>query len=346
MDPFAFSKYWKPFREDFSKRIESLPFHDNYKDLLINTEIMAYFARSYTVYEITCGSIGHPGGSFSEAEIISVLYNYILRYNPKVPLWKMRDVFYLSKGHACPLLYSVLAMVGYFPLSYLKGYGTWGSYLESHPDRERTPGIEISTGSLGQVPGVAVGRALALKKQGPDHNNRLIFTLVGDGECQEGSVWEAFMAAGNYRLDNLIFIIDYNKVQAKGFVQDDMGIEPLADKLKAFNFDTYPVKNGHNVQELIDLFTVLPQVRRGKPIGVIVNTIKGKKVEECQFNPNWHTSPPRNMEMAREWLIEMWHKDGKRLGIPVDFPESLASAIEIQGPIHREVTDEMIDVMA
>ena len=148
----------------------------------------------------------------------------------------------------------------------------------------------------------------------------MVYVLIGDGECNEGSVWEAFMAAGHYRLDNLVFVIDYNKVFAKGFLAQDMSLEPLADKLRAFNLDVHEVRNGHDVAELIELFTVLPGLRRGKPAAVILNTVKGKKVDQAQFNPNWHTSAPRTVEAAGDWIDELWEHDGRRLGIPRVIP--------------------------
>jgi transketolase len=294
---------------------------------------------------MTCAGLGHPGGSFSEAEFLSALYNYALRFDPKNPGWPMRDVFYLSKCHTAPALYTVLALFEYLPLENLKFYGPWDSGLESHPDRLVTPGIEISGGSLGQIPGVAVGRALAIRKKRPDQNDRFVYVLVGDGECNEGSVWESFMAAGYYRLDNLVIFIDYNKVQAKGFVDQDMSIEPLSEKLRAFNFQVYETQNGHDVSELIDLFNRIGAQRRGRPIAVVLNTIKGKKVRECQFNPNWHTSAPRSIEAAGLWLEELWRQDGQRLGVPESFPGSLTKAIEIVPPRHGN-PDQMQDRQA
>lgn len=334
MDPLDFASFWKPFRRRTTALVDVLPFHGDYPLLLKNCETFAYLIRSYTTYSMTCAALGHPGGSFSEAEFLAVLYNYVLRFDAANPRWPMRDIFYLSKCHACPGLYTTLALCGYFPLRDLKGYGCWDSHLESHPDWLRTPGIEISGGSLGQIPGVAAGRALALRRNGPDHADRMVYVLVGDGECNEGSVWEAFMAAGHYKLDNLVVVIDYNKVQAKGFVSQDMSIEPLADKLRAFNLDVSEVHNGHDVSELVGVFTRLRQKRRGKPLAVILNTIKGKKVGECQYNPNWHTSAPRNAETAGQWLEELWEQDGRRLGIPPEFPRMLYRAIEIVPPVH------------
>lgn len=334
IDPFDFSLYWNPFRDDTTRLRDILPHHDEYRSLLRNTETLAYLIRNYTVYEMTCAALGHPGGSFSEAEIIAVLFNYALRFNAKDPEWGMRDIFYLSKCHACPALYAVLSLFGYFPVRNLKKYGAWDGGLESHPDCLVTPGIEISGGSLGQIPGVAVGRAMGMRRNGPEHSDRMVYVLIGDGECNEGSVWEAFMAAGHYGLDNLVFIIDSNKVKAKGFVHLDMSVEPLADKLRAFNVDVHETENGHDVSELIDLFTRARQQRRGRPLGIILNTVKGKKVPECQLNPNWHTSAPRTIEKAGAWLEEIWLQDGKRLGVPVEFPETLRQAIEVVPPVH------------
>ncbi len=327
-------KLWKPWRDNTRRFTDVLPFHSDYLELLENTERLAYITRSLTTYEMTCGSLGHPGGSMSEAELLSVLYNYVLSFDSKEKDWTLRDVFYLSKCHACPSLYTMLALFGYFDLGDLKYYGQWGSILESHPDCTKTPGIEVSGGSLGQIPGVAVGRALAMSKKGPEHAGRLVYTLIGDGECQEGSVWESFMAASQYKLDNIVFLIDYNKVQAKGFVNQDMAIEPLDEKLRAFGHQVYVVENGHDVSELVNLFNKIRTMRCGKPISVIVNTVKGKKIKEACFNMNWHTSAPKTAEVATRWLEELWEQDGKRLGIPHSFVEYLSKSIEKVPPLH------------
>ncbi|MHC4444635.1 MAG: transketolase [Planctomycetota bacterium] len=345
LDPFDFEKIWRPFRRDLKIFQEVYPHHDEYYELVRQTEVLAYLIRSYSVYEMTCGELGHPGGSFSEADILAVLFNYVLRFDPDNPDWPQRDVCYLSKCHACPALYTVLALFGYFDLKDLKGYGSWDSFLESHPDSNTTPGIEIAGGSLGQIPGVAAGRALGIQRHGPDEGGRMVYVIIGDGECNEGSVWEAFMAAGNYKLDNLVFIIDNNKLQAKGFVAQDMNIEPLADKLAAFNLEPWETDNGHNVAELIDLFTTLHTQRRGKPNAVILNTIKGKNIGICELNPNWHTSAPRGVDMAKDWLMEFWERDGGRLGIPEEFPRRLGEAITIVPPVHDN-PDQIVEKQA
>lgn len=338
-NPLSVETIWKPFRANTEVFNDVLPHHSFYPELLHNTEVLSYLVRSITIWEMTCGSLGHPGGSFSETETLSVLFNYVLRFKSSDPSWANRDIFYLSKCHACPSLYSLLALFGYFPLERLKYYGHWDSGLESHPDWTMTKGIEISGGSLGQIPGVGVGRAMGMYRKGPDHYDRSVYVLIGDGESNEGSVWEAFMAAGHYGLDNLVFIIDYNKVQAKGIANVDMRLEPLRDKLEAFNHDVYEVINGHDVSELVDTFTSIKNLRKGKPITLIINTTKGKKVSMCQFNPNWHTSAPRDAESATEWLTEVWERDGKRLGIPEEFPKKLGALIEKVPPLHSNPDD-------
>ena len=341
-DPLDVARLWTPFRRDTRLRVDCLAFHPEHADLLRNTETLAYLLRSYTTWEMTCAGLGHPGGSFSESEFLAVLFNYVLRFDPTDPSWDMRDVFYLSKAHTCPAVYTALALFGYFPVERLRYYGAWGSGLESHPDSTETPGIEISGGSLGQIPGVAVGRALAIRFNGPDHADRMVYALLGDGECNEGSVWEAFMAAGHYKLDNLVFVIDYNKVEAKGFLAQDMSLEPLADKLRAFNLAVHEVQNGHDVSELIDLFNRLGVQRRGKPTAIILNSVKGKKVAQAQYNPNWHTSAPRDAAAAGAWIDEIWEQDGRRLGIPREFPEALKAITEIVPPLH-EARDTITD---
>ncbi len=339
MDPLCFEAFWRPFRSSTRRVLDCLPFHAERAPLLASVEKLAYLVRSYTVWEMTCGGLGHPGGSLSQAETLAALFDYGLRYDAAEPSWPLRDVFYLSKCHTAPALYTVMALAGYFPLAALKGYGRWGSGFESHPDALLTPGIEASGGSLGQIPGMAVGRALAIRRRGPDHASRMVYALLGDGECNEGSVWEAFMAAAHYRLDNLAFLIDANKVQAKGFVSQEMSIEPLAEKLRAFNLDVLEVDNGHDAASLVDLFTTLRQRRRGRPVAVILHTVKGKKIREAEFNPNWHTSAPRSVEQAALWLAELWELDGQRLGIPAEFPASLAASIEIMPPLHGDPDD-------
>ena len=153
-DPLDVGRLWTPWRVDARSRVDSLPFHADHAELLRNTETLAYLIRTYTTWQMTCAGLGHPGGSFSEAEFLAVLFGYVLRFDASDPSWPMRDVFYLSKGHACPAVYTVLALMGYFEVERLKFYGAWGSGLESHPDATETPGIEVSGGgSLGQDPG-------------------------------------------------------------------------------------------------------------------------------------------------------------------------------------------------
>lgn len=332
-------------RPDPRRFQEVYPHQGEFPGLVEKAELLAYLIRSYSVYSMTCAALGHPGGSFSEAELLAVLYGYALRHDPDDPAWADRDVFYLSKCHACPGLYAALALTGHFPLEDLTRYGAWDSHLESHPDSTTTPGIEISGGSLGQIPGVAVGRALGIRRLGPGASDRMVYVLLGDGECQEGSVWEAFMAAGHYRLDNLVFIIDANKVSAKGLVHTDMSIEPLAAKLEAFGLRPWEVTSGHDVAELVRVVTALRTQRRGRPAAVISNTVKGQGVRECQLNPDWHTSAPRSPDAARGWLAELWERAGRRLGVPREFAESLGRAIRVVPPLH-EGPDAIVDRQA
>ncbi len=194
-----------------------------------------------------CGS-GHPGGSLSAADIVTALYFHQLRHDPKDPKWPERDRFVLSKGHAAPVLYAALAEAGYFPKSYLKTLRQIGSSLQGHVDMISLPGIEMSTGSLGQGLSAANGMALAGKM---DKKNYRVYAMVGDGESQEGQIWEAAMTAGHYKLDNLTVILDHNKYQIDGHVEDIKGIEPIADKWKAFRFNVIDKVNGHDMRSII-----------------------------------------------------------------------------------------------
>ena len=191
-----------------------------------------------------CGS-GHPGGSLSAADIVTVLYFHQMRHDPANPKWQDRDRFVLSKGHAAPVLYAALAEAGYFPKSYLKTLRQIGSSLQGHVDMISLPGIEMSTGSLGQGLSAANGMALAGKM---DKKNYRVYAMIGDGESQEGQIWEAAMTAGHYKLDNLTVILDHNKYQIDGRVEDIKGIQPIADKWRAFRFNVIDNVNGHDMK--------------------------------------------------------------------------------------------------
>ena len=242
---------------------------------------------------------GHPGGSLSAVDIIVTLYNHKIRHNPKKPDWPDRDRFVLSKGHACPALYSVLARTGYFPVSKLKTLRKLGSCLQGHPERDKCLGIEASTGPLGQGLSFANGIALAGKL---DKRRYKVYALLGDGECQEGQVWEAAMTSAHYKLDNLVAIIDSNKLQIDGNVEDVMNVQPIKGKFKAFNWHTIEI-DGHNFAEIINALDQADKTK-GKPTVIIANTIKGKGVSFMEGRAGWHGKAP-SQEQLKEALGEL-----------------------------------------
>ncbi len=256
---------------------------------LSELEEVAFQIRRLSVEMIAWGKWGHIGGSFSMAELLAVLYFQVMSIRPGEPDWDGRDRLVLSKAHGSPALYAVLALRGYYPIEEVYTYCELGGF-EGHTDMTRTPGLEASGGPLGMGLSVAVGMALGMRfKENPRCR---VFCILGDGETNEGNVWEAAMSAAHYHLDNLIAVVDYNKVMAKGYVWDEMAIEPFADKWHAFGWDVVEV-DGHDLPALADAFHrarwVMP---RGKPIVVIAHTVKGKGVEMAEFNYKWHTHAP------------------------------------------------------
>jgi len=242
-----------------------------------------------------CGS-GHPGGSLSAADILTVLYFHTLKHDPKNPKWDERDRFVLSKGHAAPVLYATLAEAGYFPKSYLKTLRQIGSSLQGHVDMISLPGIEMSTGSLGQGFSAANGMALACRM---DKKNNHIYVVIGDGESQEGQIWEAAMTAGHYKLDNLTVILDHNKYQIDGQVEEIKGIQPIADKWRAFRFNVIDGVNGHDIKSIIKALDDASKAK-GKPTIIIAETIKGKGVSFMENNPlDFHGKAPTKEEVIK-----------------------------------------------
>lgn len=232
---------------------------------------------------------GHPGGSLSIIDILTVLYWKFLKHDPKQPAWEGRDRFILSKGHACPALYAVMAHRGYFPTADLLNLRKLGSPLQGHPDRLRMPGIEFSTGSLGQGLSVGVGMAIAAKTDKKDWKTVVV---LGDGEMQEGQCWEAFMSAPKFKLDNLIAIVDFNNGQIDGPVNEVMNIEPLADKLKTFNWEVQAV-DGHDLAAIENALARAWAAKDGKPQAIVANTVKGKGVSFMEHNIAWHGNAPK-----------------------------------------------------
>jgi transketolase len=231
---------------------------------------------------------GHPGGSLSVIDLLTVLYWKFLKHDPKRPDWSERDRFILSKGHACPALYAVMSKRGYFPHEELLTLRKLGSPLQGHPDRMRLPGIEFSTGSLGQGLSVGVGMAIAAKMDKKDWKT---YVALGDGEFQEGQNWEAFMSAPKWKLDNLIMILDHNNGQIDGPVDQVMNIEPVADKLRAFNWDVQVI-DGHDLDAIEDAYANA-QKAGGKPHAIVAKTIKGKGVSFMENNIAWHGNAPK-----------------------------------------------------
>lgn len=235
---------------------------------------------------------GHTGGSLSATDIVTVLYFYKMRHNPKNPQWKERDRFILSKGHAAPVLYATLALSGYFDKSLLNSLRKLGSPLQGHPCCKNLPGVEVSTGSLGQGLSVACGMALGLRLSGI---NSRVYCLLGDGEIQEGQVWEAAMTASHYKIDNLCAILDHNNLQIDGRCCDVMNIKPVEDKFIAFGWNVFTI-NGHNIQEIVDALDEAEKTK-GKPTMIIANTVKGKGVSIFEGKVQYHGVAPTQEEL-------------------------------------------------
>lgn len=243
--------------------------------------------RRHIVQMITEACSGHPGGSLSPVELIVALYFNKLRHDPKNPQWPDRDRVVFSKGHACPLWYSLLAECGYFPKEHLLTFRKYGSILQGHPDSLRTPGVDISSGSLGQAFSAACGMAAAGKLDKKDYR---VYVLLGDGEIQEGQIWEAAMSASHYKLDNLCAILDYNSFQIDGRIEDIMALEPVVDKWKAFGWHTIEI-DGHDFKQILDAYNRAETVK-GKPTIIIARTVKGKGVSFMEHTHEWHGKAP------------------------------------------------------
>ncbi len=232
---------------------------------------------------------GHPGGSFSAAEIMSVLYFDQMNIDANNPKWEDRDRFVLSKGHVCPILYSSLILKGFLEKDDVNNLRKLGSKLQGHPDMKICPGVDISTGSLGQGISCAVGMAIAAKM---NKKNYKTFTLVGDGECNEGQVWEAIQSAVKYKLDNFVMILDNNNLQNDGSCDDIMPTGDLAKKVESFGMETYSV-DGHSIEDLLGVFEKInANLSNGKPKCIVAKTIKGKGVSFMENVPGWHGMAP------------------------------------------------------
>lgn len=250
--------------------------------------------RRHIIQMTSTAKSGHPGGSLSAVEIVTALYYRVLRYRPSEPEWPDRDRFILSKGHAAPLLYAVLAETGFFSTSELCTLRRIDSRLQGHPDRTCTPGVELTCGSLGQGLSFGVGVALAGRLDGRDYR---VYVLLGDGECDEGQVWEAAMAAAHYRLDNLVAIVDHNKLQIDGWTKDVMNLDPLPDKWRSFGWYVIEV-DGHDFSQILAAYEQAKRIK-GQPTMVIAHTIKGKGVSFMENNVDFHGKAPTPEETER-----------------------------------------------
>jgi transketolase len=265
------------------------------KQKIKELESKASILRQHIIQMTCAAGSGHPGGSLSAADILAVLYFYKMQHKPKDPGWVDRDRFVMSKGHAAPVLYAALAEAGYFPVKYLKTLRQIGSSLQGHVDMLALPGVEMSTGSLGQGLSAANGMALAAKL---DKRNYQVYCLLGDGECQEGQVWEAAMTAAHHKLDNLTALVDHNKYQIDGRVEEIKNIAPLADKWKAFGWEVFSC-DGHKIKSIIEALEKADRVK-GKPSMIIAETVKGKGVSFMEEKPlNYHGVAPTEEEEKR-----------------------------------------------
>jgi transketolase len=242
---------------------------------------------------------GHPGGSLSAVEICTALFWRVMRHRPGDPRWPDRDRFILSKGHAAPVLYAVLAECGYFPIEELDTLRKLNSRLQGHADRTHTPGVEMSSGSLGQGLSFAVGTALAGRLDRKDYR---VYALLSDGECNEGQTWEALMAGAHYRLDNLTAIVDNNGIQLSGFNKDIMNVDPLKDKFKTFGWNTVEI-DGHDLDAVLGAIEQA-QACKGKPTAIVAHTVKGKGVSFMENNVDFHGKAP-NAEQLEAALKEL-----------------------------------------
>ncbi|MGI6004464.1 MAG: transketolase [Christensenellales bacterium] len=244
---------------------------------------------------------GHPGGSLSMAEVAAALYFDELNIDPENPYDNGRDRVVLSKGHCCPAIYAALAMRGYYPMETLCTLRQFGSPLQGHPDMKKLPGMDMTSGSLGQGLSAACGMAYGLRDQGIDAR---VFCIMGDGELQEGQIWEAAMSAAKYKLNNLIGIVDANRLQVDGFVKDVMPVAPIEEKFKSFGWDVVSVRDGNHMKSVMDALDLVRGMKREGPVCIVSHTVKGKGVSFMENVAAWHGAAPddRQYETAMQEL--------------------------------------------
>ena len=259
----------------------------------------AAIIRKHIIDEVYSAASGHPGGSLSCADILTVLYFTEMKIDPQNPHWEDRDRFVLSKGHCAPALYAALAERGFFPVEDLVKFRSHDSYLEGHPSMKSVPGVDMSTGSLGQGISAAVGMAMAGKLDRKDYR---VYAVLGDGELQEGQVWEACMAAAHYKLDNLAAFLDHNGLQIDGNITDVMSPEPVTEKFKAFGWNVINI-DGNDISQIMDALREAKEVK-GKPTMIVADTTKGKGVSFMENQAGWHGSAP-NKEQRDQAIAEL-----------------------------------------
>ena len=257
------------------------------EEMIRDLSLRAYEYRAQVLRMVYGRKSGHIGGAFSIAEILVALYFHQVRLDPENPAWKDRDRLVFSKGHACAMLYTVLAHRGYFPVEELSTFRALNSRLQGHPEPAKTPGVEVAAGPLGHGVAIGAGMALAARLEGSRRN---IYVVLGDGELNSGVIWEGLMLAAKFELDNLKVIVDYNGVQQTGTTRHVMPTEPIADKWKAFNWHVIEI-HGHNMAVILDALDYADEIH-GRPVVIIARTTKGKGVSFMENAPQWHGGIP------------------------------------------------------
>jgi len=270
-----------------------LPYKMHDKELIKELQRKALLIRKYVIDSVYRAGSGHPGGSLSIADILSCLYFHEMRHDPKNPRWADRDRLVLSKGHAAPALYAALAMSGYFPVEELKNLRKTGHFLQGHPCMLKVPGVDMSTGSLGQGLSVGIGMAIAGKLDEKDYR---VFVILGDGEMDEGQVWEAAASASHHSLDNLIAILDRNGLQIDGHTEEILNLEPMQWRWRAFGWDVIEI-DGHNIEEILDALHEAD--KNDKPTLIMAYTIKGKGVSFMEGSLSFHGKPPSDEQYLK-----------------------------------------------
>lgn len=259
----------------------------------------AIAVRQNIIHMISVAQAGHPGGSLSAADFVTALYFRVMNVDPQNPTWEDRDRFILSKGHACPVWYAALCERGFFEKSHLDTLRKLNSILQGHADMKKTPGVDMTVGSLGQGICAGIGMALSGKMRKKDYH---VWVMIGDGESQEGAVWEAAMAGAKWKLDNLTVILDDNGIQNDTYVVDVMPVESLADKWRAFNWNVLEV-DGHDMQIVVDALETALTIK-GVPTIIVARTIKGRGVSFMENNPTWHGKAP-NADQTEQAMTEI-----------------------------------------